>query len=392
MNRYLQWGNQAWVEYSEDGITWTKLGQNGNGLNWYNNSHYWNQNSSGYELCSYEIPVSGMTVKTAVKFRIVISSDQWTNAEGLAIDDVNIQNIANDVEAVGFNMNSNGAGLGNETIKVSVKNNSASTQNNVFIYYQLNNNAPVKDTIPSILANSTSTFSFSAKANLSAFATHSLKFWTAHNTDNYTVNDTISGFEITNLKYINSYPYFEDFETNNGTFYATGTNSTWEHGEPSSNNTYIKSAASGTKAWVTNLDGDFGSQEVSYLYSPFFDLSSFSSNPYLSLSLAYEQEWDATFYIEYSEDGQTWNSIASTNSGRNWNQWGFSNNKLHWHVASTEIPVSSMSSKDSVQFRIYFDATWAFLSYEGVGVDNFHIHEKAEMHDGVNARNITSSV
>ncbi|MFY0672587.1 MAG: S8 family serine peptidase [Bacteroidia bacterium] len=391
MNRYLQWGNQAWVEYSEDGINWIKLGQNGSGLNWYNNSHYWNQNSSGYELCSYEVPVSGMTVKTAVKFRIVINSDQWTNAEGLAIDDVNIQSIANDVEALSFNMNSNGAGLGNETIKVSVKNNSSTAQSNVFVYYQLNNGVPVKDTIPLISANSTVNLNFTVKANLSATATHQLSFWTAHSNDNYNVNDTVSGFEITNLRYISSYPYFEDFETDNGTFYGTGTNSTWEHGVPSSSNTYIKRAASGTKAWVTNLDGDFGSQEVSYLYSPVFDLSSFSTNPYISISFIYEQEWDATFYLEYSEDGQTWNSMASANSGRNWNQWGFSNNKLHWHVASTEIPVSGMSSKDSVQFRVYFDATWAFLSYEGVGVDNFHIHEKAEMHDGSTVKNITSS-
>ncbi|MCB0738215.1 MAG: T9SS type A sorting domain-containing protein [Bacteroidetes bacterium] len=391
--RHLQWGIKLWVEYSEDGNTWTKLGQNGSGQNWYDNaSNYWTQTQTSFQLASYEIPVSSMTVKTTVRLRFVAQTNPWINAEGLVIDDISIQNIVNDVEAVAFNMVNKGVGLTNQTVTVQVKNNSSVTQNNVFVYYKLNNNAPVKDTISSILSGQTVNFSFTVKANMSATTAHQLMFYTHHAADNYAINDTVSGFEVVNIKYVTTYPYFEDFETDNGTFYAEGWNSTWEHGVPSSNNSVIKRAASGTKAWVTNLDGGYDANESSFLRSPYFDLSGFASNPIIAVSIIHKLEWDPYVYIQYSEDGQQWNYMPATNSGKNWQQFGFSQNRTHWQVVSTEIPLSSITNKDSVQFRVWFDAGFGFDVYDGFGIDNFHIHEKAEMHDGNTVKNINSAV
>ena len=89
----------------------------------------------------------------------------------------------------------------------------------------------------------------------------------------------------------------------------------------------------------------------------------------------------------------TWTSLSSHNDGVNWSNWGWSGQILHWHTASTEIPVGSMTDNDSVQFRVkFYDAGWGFETEEGLLIDNFHIHEKAKMHSGKSARGLTKTV
>jgi len=47
--------------------------------------------------------------------------------------------------------------------------------------------------------------------------------------------------------------------------------------------TIINKAANGTKCWVTSLTGNYNDNELSYLYSPCFDLSGLA-HPILSFS------------------------------------------------------------------------------------------------------------
>ena len=54
-----------------------------------------------------------------------------------------------------------------------------------------------------------------------------------------------------------------------------------KYGTPSK--TVINKAANGTKAWVTSLTGNYKNNELSYLYSPCFDLSGLTQ-PVLSFS------------------------------------------------------------------------------------------------------------
>ncbi|NQX85505.1 MAG: hypothetical protein HRT67_06320, partial [Flavobacteriaceae bacterium] len=69
---------------------------------------------------------------------------------------------------------------------------------------------------------------------------------------------------------ITSYPYSEDFETDDGGWVADNTtNGTWALGAPTG--AVINSAGSGTNAWVTNLSGDYNSNENSWVTSPVFD-------------------------------------------------------------------------------------------------------------------------
>lgn len=383
------------VEYSEDGNTWTKLGSSGSGTNWYNNNwdNVWDQSGTTWTLSSFEIPLGSITDSSAVKFRFVLRGSQWSTAEGVVIDDIRVQQVTEDLKLVSIDGPSSGAGLGQETVTVKVQNLSSQNLSNVFVYYRLDGGIAVKDTIPSINSGATSTFNFTVKTSVSSTGTYVLEAWTGHANDNQPLNDTVKGHVFTHTSYVSSFPYFENFETDNGKFYSGGTLSSWEHGTLSSSNTNFKKAASGTKVWGTDLNGHFSLGETSYLYSPVFDLSGFSVNPILSLSMQYKVGFTVTITIEYSEDGSNWTALTSSANGVNWSDWGWTDEKKHWHNASTEIPVSGMTADDSVQFRVHFtEPGWAFETFEGLIVDNFHIHEKALMHMGTSAKGLTKTV
>jgi len=77
-----------WVEYSTDGITWTRLGSVGGGQGWYDSvaAQAWRMSNTKWHVSSYDVPVKA----PGVKFRIVMKSDMAANFEGVAIDDVHV--------------------------------------------------------------------------------------------------------------------------------------------------------------------------------------------------------------------------------------------------------------------------------------------------------------
>jgi Subtilase family/Secretion system C-terminal sorting domain len=79
----------AFVEYSADGITWTKLGSAGTGTNWYNKSttNVWSiEDYTRWHVATQALP-AGLT---RLRLRFVVQSDQYVNREGIAIDDIHI--------------------------------------------------------------------------------------------------------------------------------------------------------------------------------------------------------------------------------------------------------------------------------------------------------------
>jgi hypothetical protein len=79
----------AWVEYSADGISWTKLGTAGSGTNWYNkkSSQLWStQNYYYWHVATTALP-AGLN---RLRLRFVLSADAGVNREGIAIDDIHI--------------------------------------------------------------------------------------------------------------------------------------------------------------------------------------------------------------------------------------------------------------------------------------------------------------
>ena len=127
---------------------------------------------------------------------------------------------------------------------------------------------------------------------------------------------------IRNSPTITTFPHLENFEAGDGYWYTTGKNNSWEYGTP--NAAKITRAASGSKAWKTNLTGNYKDQQLSYLYSPCYNISGLT-NPTLSLSIALDLEdcgnndgdlCDGAF-MEYSADGVTWTRLGAYNQGKN---------------------------------------------------------------------------
>lgn len=314
--------------------------------------------------------------------------------DGYTFDDVTISLANNDVamDQVTYPLLFN-CGLTNATsITVSVTNTSASVLNNVPVSYRINGGAIITETIPLLPANTSSSYTFSTTADLSNPATYSIDAWVKNPTDNFAPNDSIIGYNIFNSFTVTSYPYYEGFESSNGYWYTQPGTSSWQWGTPVK--PIINKAANGTKAWVTNLTGNYKNNELSYLYSPCFDLTSLT-NPVLSFSHIFrtEDNCDCDYHwIEYSTDGVTWQKLGTAGQGTNWydnatnNRWQIS--RTYWIVSSIDIPVTG----PQVRFRFVFSSD-PFVNYDGVGIDDVQVFEKAAIYTGpVNPKEVIQNV
>lgn len=82
----------AWLEMSEDGRNWVKVGAKGQGTNWYNHdSDHWNGLRSYWEVSSLRISLASLTDKTKVRFRFGFSTDASVVSEGFGVDDVHLE-------------------------------------------------------------------------------------------------------------------------------------------------------------------------------------------------------------------------------------------------------------------------------------------------------------
>jgi hypothetical protein len=237
------------------------------------------------------------------------------------------------------------------------------------------------------------THNFAVPENLLADTDYDFNFWVYEATDNYRNNDSVLNYDLHTAPVISTYPYLEGFESGTASWYSKGQNNSWQWGTPTK--TIINKAANGTKAWVTNLTGNYNTNEVSYLYSPCFNLTGLTQ-PILSFSHIFKIE-DATpadfTWVEYSVNGGvTWSRLGTNSGGINWyndatgkNQWRAS--LTTWHVASINIPPTA----GIMRFRFVFTSDLGF-NLEGVGVDDIHIFDKAAVYAGTTLTGITQNV
>jgi len=315
--------------------------------------------------------------------------------DGYTIDDVSLVEAFNDVGITSVvSPSTSGCGMiGAQQVAITVKNYSATSFTDVPAYYRINGGTAHMELIPAIAPNSTQTFLFTVPATLSVDTDYRFDLWISAPGDNYGSNDSINNYSFHSSPLISSFPYLEGFESGAGSWYTRGINDSWEWGTPAK--TLINKAANGSKAWVTSLTGTYKTNELSYLYSPCFDLHTLTQ-PVLSFSHIFDIEdgcpCDYT-WIEYSEDGgTTWNRLGVNNGGVNWfndpygqSQWGISINK--WHVASVNIP----SHGTSVRFRFVMSSDPGYNT-EGVGIDDIHVFDKEPVYTGATLLNTTQAV
>jgi hypothetical protein len=317
-------------------------------------------------------------------FQVLIGQEGYTSAnvpnaivdtdDGYTFDNIVLNEAFNDVGLSKVNFPATGGcGLtANNPIGIRVRNYNNTTLNNVTVAYRVNNGPIITETIPTLTANQTLDYTFSQTANLAAYIDYELDIWINYPTDTYRSNDSILQYSIHNSPVINTFPYHEGFETNNGNYYTKGTNSSWMWGTPTKTN--MNKAPNGSRAWVTNLYGNYADNETSYLISPCFNLSQLSK-PVLSFSHNFMVELDYDYtWVEYTLDGNTWQKLGTVGSGTNWydnstfNNWSVSNTQ--WHVASFPLPITNTTLK----FRIVMTSDGG-VTEEGVAIDDIRVHE-----------------
>jgi len=309
------------------------------------------------------------------------------NGSGYSFDDIQLFQVSNDAQLVSLNNPVGGCGLGStEPVRITVRNNSANNLSLIPVKFQVDNGVVISETIPALDGKTNMDYTFQATADMSAFGPHKVKVWTDLASDSNPANDVITT-DMYNAPVISSFPYLEDFETGSGFWYTGGTNISLKYGTPASSK--INRAASGIKAWKTNLTGNYNVSETSYLYSPCLDVRGMLV-PTLSFNLALDFEdcgraiCDVA-YMEYSTDGTTWRRLGANNIGTNWYNKNLTNNNLwsvqdytRWHVATIALPAGSENLR--LRFVIKTDGDF---NREGIAVDDIHIYDnRSSIYDG----------
>jgi hypothetical protein len=269
-------------------------------------------------------------------------------------------------------------GAGNQTpLVVSIRNGVNQELDNVQVSYQLDDGLIITETLAKIEGKKTIHYSFQKPLDLSGTGNHVLNVWVGADGDSYNSNDSILNYKINNQPLVKQFPYKEDFEDSPGAFYSDGQNNSWEHGTPASPK--IKTAASGTKAWKTNLDGTYNNMEFSYLYTPCFDLTGMN-NPILRFQAAIDIEscgmvlCDAA-YMEYSTDSIEWTRLKDMNKGINWyNDTAYQiwsqEDFTDWHEVVTPLPKGKVIK---LRWVMYTDPG---SQYEGMAIDDVEVFDK----------------
>ncbi len=371
--------DSVWVRGS-DSSTWLSL------YDWWANkgtAGVWNLHSA---INIYNrLNIAGQSITSSAQIRIGQEDNSIfvkpSDSDGLTIDNITVYELPTDLTITAITSPTSGIGLSSTSqVKINILNNSPVAVSNIPVAYRVNNGSWVRDTLFSTLGVSSSTvFTFGQTIDLSTPGLYTLDAFVHYTGDSLPTNDSLIGIQIRNIKKVNTFPYTEGFESNNGYLWTESGNSyssNWAWGVPAK--AILDTAANGSKVWATKLSGNYDDNQLSYLYTPAFDLSSFSANPFLSFVMKYQTEagYD-NMYIEYSENnGTSWVKLGVKNTGTNWyntntNNWD--GDRLYWKLASNRIPTASMANKTQVRFRFVFSSDVS-ANYVGVAVDDIHIY------------------
>jgi gliding motility-associated-like protein len=212
--------------------------------------------------------------------------------------------------------------------------------------------------------------------------------------------------DVAKSQCINTFPYLQDFEIDNGGWVPGGFSSDWAWGTPQKTN--ITAAASGVKCWLSGglTSPVYLGGEKSYLESPCFDFSSLV-HPYLEFKIFWdtERQYDGG-NLQYSiNNGVSWINVGSITDpvdcrNKNWYnsasignlsglafpQSGWSGNtqgnngsclggggSAKWLTASHCL--TDVAGEGNVKFRFTFCSGTACNNYDGLAFDSLFIGE-----------------
>jgi len=340
------------------------------------------QSFSGLEV-SDSLTMAGQDFSSSFQIKFTgdvhASAGQLNSEDGETIDDLALNRIDEDIALTAITHPASiSCDLGMETIMVSVTNTASTPTTNVRVNYRVNNGMIFSTFIGTVAANTTIPVSLTPTYNFSASGTYLLDIWTFSPDDDFRGNDTLCTIILHNTL-IDTYPYLEGFENGPGNWISAGTHSSWAQGVPGKQN--FSRAAEGRKEWSTSLNGFYNADEISYLYSPCFDLTGLAQ-PYLSFAFQYQLETNYDYaWVEYKLAGSdTWQKLGAQGSGVNWynhasNAWNGS--QLKWVTTGIAIPFTDTI----IQFRWVMQSDVG-LELEGLSIDQVHVYDRVALYNG----------
>ena len=364
------------VEYTTDNISgqnvnWHRLGNLGEGQNWYNSSQSgssaWNGSSGGWLHSLHTLDM--LVGEPFVKLRIVFRGGASVLGEGFAFDNIKIsESPMNDLSVVKIKYPENSCGLSlSDSVKILIKNNGLNSQTNFVVKCSIDGGLTfVKDTVHNTLNfQDTLDYTFNSNFNFSSTGVYNLVTLVELFGDLNTANDTIKK-QVMNYPIISSIPYVENFENNNGNWYSSGVNSSWEWGVPG--DSLLTSAYSGQKCWATNLSGYNNMAEESFVESPCFDISQYK-NPKIKFAVWYNQSTTSYCQFDTLSIGNEFGYFGS-DTLPNWFNLGhaWSNSSNGWQLVSHQI--KKFAGNSNLKFRFHFRS---IVPASGFAFDSFTI-------------------
>ncbi|MDD3741894.1 MAG: CARDB domain-containing protein, partial [Bacteroidales bacterium] len=354
----------VWVNFSAFGNSGDIVASIDGGLTW-DIPVYTLTATTGWQTISTQMPdLVGMT---EVRFRINYSGGALV-ANGIGIDDFTIkESLLNDVGITAVTAPVSKCGLGSEEIIIAeITNFGAQEQTDIVVDFSTDGGvtwlASPETAAVTILSGETYLYQFTATGDFSLVGEHNILVKTSHAGDEDNTNDEFS-YDFINFPIYNSFPYTEDFESGNGFWVTGGTASSWEYGNPDELITelVINSAASGDNCWVTNLAGNTNTNEVSYIESPCYDLTSL-----------FLPTLEANIWVDFSFFGNTGNIQASIDGGATYTitVYEFAAT-TEWQAISVQMP--DLANMTDVKFRLNYSG--GTLVANGIGLDDFTIKE-----------------
>ena len=256
----------------------------------------------------------------------------------------------------------------NKIVRLELRNNGCNPASDIPVVFEASNavSETILDTFPGPLApGATVEFALDSTFDMTVVGVYDFVAYTDVTTDPIPENDT--AFKTVNVTgaIVSTYPYNEDFNTDNGGWYPDSThhpNRYFEHGAVS----FLGGPQGYGDSWYTVVNNN-GYSDF-YVESPVFDFSALT-NPVLSVDIKAEMRsyYGTNVHVDYSTDGgATW-TLLGDESTPNWygefpayssyTGWGPTNNSVQslpdWtHMTQSLCP---LAGETCVVLRFYAD-------------------------------------
>jgi len=380
-----------WVNVANNDTASIELSNNG-GSTW---SEIWSNNNNVFadgEWKSATLDLPGGHRKSQVQIRFNLGPTTPTDHfSGWNIENFSITGnyVEYDVGPVALLSPLTGCGHSSaETVRIRVENfGPGATPDNIPVRYSFDGGATFTDEILSgnIAFEGFRDFDFSQQIDLSTPGAYHVIIETELDVDEESTNDQWDTILYVDPAY--TLPYEQDFESSADFWRVDGSNSSFEYGIPLGS--IIHTAASGTRAWITNLDGDYFNDEDAYLMGPCFDFTGIDYPVFECQLYLNTESGDDGINLEYSMDnGQSWSRVGNLGDGDayGWNWYnsdvissldgghGWTHTMDPWHLARILLDTTIFRNAPSVKFRFHFSSD-ASGTLEGTGIDDIRIYD-----------------